>query len=103
GGEVAEAVKHALPALLEGLRLADERLVAPSLAFLDLVRHVLRRLAGGAGLVLGVGEELARLLVSLAASLRAVGIDRDADVARIVVGLGANALGFARQLLDARS
>jgi hypothetical protein len=76
--------------------------VAPPHVLLDLVRHLLRRLAYGTGLFLGVGEELARLLIGLAASLRAVGIDRGADVARIGVCLRTHALGVAGELLDPR-
>src|SRR6185312_4581177 len=99
--KIAQAVEHALTALLEGPRLTDERLVPPPGICLELNPHLLRRLASGAGLLFGVGEELARLLLGFAASLGAVGVDRGADIACVIVGLEAHARGFAGELFDA--
>jgi len=99
-GEIAEAVQHPLTALLERFRLADERLVPAAGFLLDLVRHVLCRFARRAGVVLGIGEDLARLLLGIAARLCAVGVDGHANVACVVVCLGAHAFRLAGELFD---
>ncbi len=66
----------------------------------DLLCHLLGRLARRARLLLGVGEDLPGLLLGVAPLLRPVAVHGRADVARVLLGLGARALGLAGEVLD---
>jgi hypothetical protein len=59
-------------------------------------------LACRARLGFGLGQNPPRVFLGLPPLLRRVRVDRGSDVARVVLGVLTNLLGFPRQLLDAR-